>query len=183
MIALVTMILGLANPTQAATTLTNNGNGTLTVSGLTFGDEVNICASNVSASTCSLASPPVLQYVIDTNGTYAAGSSVIVAGSGPTTTALPAGAYTFAAAGGGASESNVTIGSGSTSTPPAVTQGFGRPASGTCDAAAPATLNWGGAGSCGWGESWAQWMNGGAGGAVCTRTLVYSNNLEAWTVG
>ena len=67
--------------------------------------------------------------------------------------------------------------------PPPVVQQFGKPASGTCDAAAPVTLNWGGAGSGGWGESWAQWVNGGKGGAVCTRTLVYSNNLGAWTVG
>ena len=68
-------------------------------------------------------------------------------------------------------------------TPPPVVQQFGKPASGTCDAAAPVTLNWGGAGSGGWGESWAQWMNGGLGGGVCTRTLVFNTNLGAWTVG
>ena len=73
--------------------------------------------------------------------------------------------------------------SGGGDTPPPVVQQFGKPASGTCDAAAPVTLNWGGAGSGGWGESWAQWMNSGNGGAVCTRTLVYSNNLGSWTVG
>ncbi len=65
-------------------------------------------------------------------------------------------------------------------TPPPVMQQFGKPASGTCDAAAPIVLNWGGAGSGGWGNSWAQWMNGGAGGAVCTRTLVYSPSLGHW---
>ena len=67
--------------------------------------------------------------------------------------------------------------------PPPVIQQFGRPASGTCDAAAPVTLNWGGAGSGGWGESWAQWMNGGNGGAVCTRMLVYSSSRGAWAIG
>jgi len=68
-------------------------------------------------------------------------------------------------------------------TPPPVMQQFGMPASGTCDAAAPIVLNWGGAGSGGWGNSWAEWMNGGRGGAVCTRTLVYSNDLGHWIVG
>jgi hypothetical protein len=68
-------------------------------------------------------------------------------------------------------------------TPPPVMQQFGMPASGACDAAAPIVLNWGGAGSGGWGNSWAEWMNSGRGGAVCTRTLVYSNALGHWIVG
>ena len=70
----------------------------------------------------------------------------------------------------------------SVSAPP-VLQQFGKPASAPCDAAAPATLNWGGAGSGGWGESWAQWVNNGTGGAVCSRILVYSNALGRWVVG
>ena len=32
----------------------------------------------------------------------------------------------------------------------------------------------------GWGVSWAQWANGGTGGPVCTRTLVYT--MSGWTV-
>ena len=68
-------------------------------------------------------------------------------------------------------------------TPPPVMQQFGMPASGACDAAAPIVLNWGGANSGSWGDSWAQWANGGKGGAVCTRTLVYSNALGHWIVG
>lgn len=68
-------------------------------------------------------------------------------------------------------------------TPPPVLQQFGMPSSGTCDAAAPVMLNWGGAGSGGWGNSWAQWANGGNGGQVCTRTLVYSNSASRWIVG
>jgi hypothetical protein len=71
----------------------------------------------------------------------------------------------------------------SDATPPPVLQQFGMPSSGTCDASAPIILNWGGAGSGGWGNSWAQWANGGKGGAVCTRTLVYSNSASRWIVG
>lgn len=66
--------------------------------------------------------------------------------------------------------------------PAPVMQQFGKPASGTCDAAAPASLNWGNVASGGWGESWAEWMNDGKGGAVCSRTLVYSNSLGGWMV-
>lgn len=72
------------------------------------------------------------------------------------------------------------VSSGAGSTPEPLIQQFGLPATGSCDAAAPAGLNWGGAGTGGWGVSWAQWVNGGAGGPVCTRTLSYSNALGRW---
>lgn len=67
-----------------------------------------------------------------------------------------------------------------TSAPTAWIQQFGMPASGSCEDAAPADLNTAGVGSGGWGTSWAQWMNGGTGGAVCTRTLSYVGS--SWTV-
>ena len=66
--------------------------------------------------------------------------------------------------------------------PAPVQQQFGKPAAGTCDAAAPATLNWSSVASGGWSESWAQWMNGGNGGAVCARTLAYCTSLGKWVV-
>ena len=80
--------------------------------------------------------------------------------------------------GGGGSSSDPA----SSSAPAPIFQQFGKPASGTCDAAAPATLNWSGVASGGWSESWAQWMNGGNGGAVCTRTLGYSTSTGKWVV-
>lgn len=64
-----------------------------------------------------------------------------------------------------------------------ILQQFGKPMSGTCDAAAPAGLNWSNVSSGRWGESWAQWMNGGRGGAVCTRTLVFNMSTEKWMLG
>lgn len=63
-----------------------------------------------------------------------------------------------------------------------VLQQFGKPPNGTCEEAAPLSLNWVGAEGGGWGESWAQWMNDGKGGSVCTRTLVFSNALDRWVV-
>ena len=70
---------------------------------------------------------------------------------------------------------------GGAHSPTPLLQQFGRPAQGTCEASAPFSLNWGGAGSGGWGESWAQWVNGGAGGQVCTRTLVFDIAQGKWT--
>lgn len=83
---------------------------------------------------------------------------------------------------------NGTGGSGSalftsSATPTPVIQQFGKPISGACDSSAPASLDWADVASGGWSESWAQWVNGGRGGAVCTRTLTYSNALRSWTTG
>lgn len=69
-----------------------------------------------------------------------------------------------------------------TATPAPHIQQFGVPELGTCDEAAGADLNWSGVASGGWGESWAQWANDGAGGAVCSRTLVYNASQGAWAV-
>ena len=66
--------------------------------------------------------------------------------------------------------------------PAPVIQQFEKPATGTCDEAQPEGLNWGGASSGGWGESWAQWANEGQGGTVCTRTLAYNNSTGTWQV-
>ena len=52
----------------------------------------------------------------------------------------------------------------------------------TCDETQPEGLNWSGAPSGGWGESWAQWPNDGQGGNVCTRTLFYNNSTGSWDV-
>lgn len=90
---------------------------------------------------------------------------------------------TWSLAGGGFTSSSPSSSSSSSSGPAPVVQQFGTPASGTCNDAAPATLNWGGASSGGWSESWAQWINGGTGGSVCSRTLQYSGSRGAWVVG
>ena len=81
--------------------------------------------------------------------------------------------------GGGGSSSSTS----SSSAPAPVIQSFGKPATGTCDEAQPEGLDWAGVASGGWGVSWAQWMNGGNGGAVCTRELVYSTAQSKWMIG
>jgi len=84
---------------------------------------------------------------------------------------------TFGGSGGGSSSSSDSI-----SAPAPIFQQFGKPATGTCVEAASPSLNWAGVAGGGWGESWAMWMNGGRGGAVCTRTLTYLQTTGAWAV-
>lgn len=68
------------------------------------------------------------------------------------------------------------------SAPADVQQQFGRSETASCDEDGRTDLNWGGVGPGGWSESWAEWMNGGAGGFVCTRTLIYSTAQSKWVV-
>jgi len=74
-----------------------------------------------------------------------------------------------------------TVTSGGLGPAPHIQQ-FPMPAVGTCDEAEPEGVNWSGVASGGWGESWAQWMNDGEGGFVCTRTLIYNQSRAAWEV-
>jgi hypothetical protein len=57
--------------------------------------------------------------------------------------------------------------------PPPVAQALAMPVSGSCLDVKDADLNWGGAESGNWKPSWQQWVNNGAGGSVCQRTLNY----------
>jgi hypothetical protein len=54
-------------------------------------------------------------------------------------------------------------------------------ADGSCDITDP-SYNLAGVESGGWTSSWAEWPNGGSGGTVCARTLVYSDALGHWAV-
>jgi hypothetical protein len=64
--------------------------------------------------------------------------------------------------------------------PAPILQQFGMPEVGTCDSAQPADLDWFGVSRGGWGMSWAQWMNAGDGGPVCTRQLEFTSGR--WVV-
>lgn len=105
------------------------------------------------------------------------GTGNITLGGGPCSSAQAT--LSWIVSGGGGTSSD----SASSSAPAPVTQQFGMPATSTCDEAQPEGLDWAGVASGGWGVSWAQWMNGGNGGAVCTRTLVYSTTQSRWVVG
>lgn len=56
------------------------------------------------------------------------------------------------------------------------------PDSGACADVADAAFAYGTSAAGGWGRSWARWMNAGSGGAVCSRTLHYSNEAGGWIV-
>lgn len=61
-------------------------------------------------------------------------------------------------------------------------QQVGVPASGKCSDVASPTGHWAGFPFGGWGKSWAQWINNGKGGPVCTREITFSPTLGAYVL-
>ena len=183
--ALAALALSLPSSAQAAALGTITWNGTsLSQTTLTadVGDTFVVSSSSnvgiqargpVSSGGTSCATPNVACTVSLGGGskTYTVtGSGNVLWDNGGTVATL-----TITSGGGNSS-------SGSGSSPAPVVQEFGKPASGTCDAAQPAGLDWAGVPSGGWANSWSQWMNGGSGGFVCTRTLVYSTTQVKWVL-
>ena len=187
-------LTALATPASASTTVTING---------TAGPPATFQAlpSSIAGTSVTLNNisgeglPVVSQFLSDGDGACSAGRV-------PTCIVGPNGTATFDIAPGadGASvslqfnfievatftvtypNSSATGSSATGSTPAPVIQQFEKPATGSCDEAEPEGLDWGGAASGGWGESWAQWANEGQGGPVCTRTLEYNNSTATWQV-
>lgn len=137
------------------------------------------------SGTTNLSSFPGQIHTLMSSGSFSFGvgsvNATITSYNGNSFTSLTTIATWSLSGGGFSSSSAPTTETGSSPSP--VVQQFGKPTSGTCTDAAPASLNWGGASSGGWSESWAQWMNGGSGGAVCTRSLQYSAARGTWSVG
>lgn len=179
--AMATTTLALATPAHAATitVVATCSSGQIVVSNDNFAASPGdvIALGNNVGSTIGLANGSGVTFAATSvnNGNQTNISVTATSGSFDITSV------------GCATGRTVTFGPGTSgsppSLPPSILQQFGKPSSGTCVEAVPVTLNWGGVGNGGWGESWAQWMNGGNGGAVCTRMLVYSSSRGAWTVG
>ena len=123
------------------------------------------------------------QFGLSPGARYPQGTSWQVVTGGLTN--LAAGkTFTAASVGNGLTLSaTFTSNAASGQAPPGWLQQVGVPNSGECTAINDADLNRGGVSSGGWGKSWAQWVNDGRGGAVCTRTLVYSTAQSRWVVG
>lgn len=67
-------------------------------------------------------------------------------------------------------------------TPAPIQQAVPLPASGTCTDVVESDFGFQARVTGGWGKSWGEWANSGAGGQVCERTLAYSGALARWTV-
>ena len=65
--------------------------------------------------------------------------------------------------------------------PADIVQQVGEPVAG-CAAVSEPSLNWSGVPSGGWTRTWGPWLNGGRGGSVCSRTLVYVESFGRWVV-
>jgi plastocyanin len=132
------------------------------------GETLTVAATGATGPT-SIANGATETYTV----TSASGGSLTFSGAAAGNCLNKTGTLTINAGGGGSS-------SDSSSGPEAAMQQFGKPDSMTCDEAQPEGLNWSGVPSGGWGESWAQWMNAGNGGTVCTREIVY--RAGSWVI-
>jgi len=191
-------LTALATPASANTTVTISGSGSnITVSPssitgtsvtLVLADDVTTLVVSQSLSdadgvcTDSRDDPPGLCKVgAGTEGDTA--TFDIAPGANGSSVSLLDGTFTEVATFTVTYPNSSATGSSATgSTPAPVIQQFEKPATGSCDEAEPEGLDWGGAASGGWGESWAQWANEGQGGPVCTRTLEYNNSTATWQV-
>jgi len=189
--------VGLAHPASAAAspstiTLTCTGAGqgpyslTLSNSSVSLSSGDSFTLTNTSGTTMNVTLP---------NGaSFASGGSPLLDNASATITATASGSVFIQGAGAQAGgfcvfssrSLGLSLGGGggasSSSSPTPVIQEFGNPPGRSCDAAQPSGLNWAGVTSGGWAQSWSRWMNGGTGGFVCTRTLVYSTAQEKWVV-
>jgi len=176
--AVVCQFSGEAAITGGASSITGAiANDTVEINGISGINTLNVTLSGVTGvSTITSGSSFPVQYTI-TSASPAYMTFTVASSSGGTCDGRSVTLSINGGTPGGSSSA------GASSGPAPLVQQFGRPASGTCETVASSDLNWGGVPSGGWSESWAQWMNDGIGGAVCTRTLVYSDNLGAWTIG
>ena len=179
----------LAAPAIAAGNLVDNGNGTITATGVN-GSGANglwFCSPATVATACTGSNYDYGNHF--DSGVYQVGSQVYTPTS-PGMVSLPAGTYNVQlvdAPNASISLSNVFIGTVPTpeptstpQSPPPVLQAFAASSTASCDERAQDSLNWGGASAGGWSESWQQWVNGGAGGTACQRTLTYNVNTRSW---
>ena len=135
----------------------------------TLGAGATVSIAGSASTFSSMGMNPSITFVV---GTVSADIYTDLAGRVSTVAT-----YSSSGGGGGSGgSSNSSSTSAGNSGPTSILQQFAKPATGTCDAAQPEGLNWAGVASGGWGESWAQWANGGRGGTVCTRMLEYVNS-------
>lgn len=158
--------LVLSGQTGDTFMLENRDSSTITLTNASGSIQRTTDNQTCSSTSCALAPGNSASFRI-----LSAGDVTVTGGSGTNPATI-----TLTVTGGGGSSSTLTSG------PSPVIQQFPKPTSGSCDAAQPSGLDWSGVSSGGWSQSWAQWVNGGAGGAVCTRTLTYSTSRLAWVV-
>jgi hypothetical protein len=170
-------ISAAAGDTINFTSLTNCGNIEVTTAKFSSATAAN-GGGNVSSFTGGQSTYWQSFGIVSFSITIASGVTGSFSISGSATASTPPTSVATISIGGGGGGA----GSSSSSVPAPITQQFGMPASGSCDAAQPSGLDWAGVSSGGWANSWAQWMNSGNGGAVCTRTLVYSTTQSRWVV-
>jgi len=168
-----------ASPSQATSNFTNkttaDGLGNITVLGVYAEGTTVYAATNGGLSTSTDGGTTFTNKTTADGlggntvlGVYAVGSSIYAATNGGLSIST----------GGGSQGEGLSL----PQIPAPIIQQIGKVPMDSCEAAASRSLDWFGVASGRWSESWAQWANDGAGGAVCTRTLVYSSSQSRWVV-
>jgi hypothetical protein len=133
--------------------------------------------------TCLSLNGSTVQFTVAASGTNA--SYFIYFRTDPSSATSTSVRLVIVGGGGGSgsgSGSSSSSSSSASAAPADLLQQVGVPADGKCTSITDTSLNWAGVASGGWGISWAQWMNGGKGGGVCSRALFYNLNLAKWGV-
>ena len=183
-----------ADPALARVGLVNDFEGAFSAFGAGDGSYVWLCNTNIPAASCDSTN---FSYTMNLSQTYSFGTLVYAYGgdlvslpdttcnvsmgdnTGPRSSTLTN--VVIGLGGDGPCGPNADL-SSATSGPPLILQQVGLAPSGSCTTFTDVNLNWGGAESGGWTQSWAQWLNDGRGGLVCTRTLVYDNSVNHWVI-
>lgn len=184
-----------AAPAASAADLGNvtyfcSGDGTVNTSSMSgyVGDTFTI-TPDPTGSDCPLTSstPGIVTWSVTNGGTTTPDEGAVWNIGHATVTFASAGTTTFSIGYQWVPqqlEISVTVlaaaDAGAGSPPADVIQEFGLPDAGTCDGAAAANLDWAGVARGGWTVSWGEWMHGGTGGAVCSRTLHYDAGAGGW---
>jgi hypothetical protein len=165
---------GLSISTNGGTSFTNrttaNGLGSNTVNGVYAVGTTVYAATDAGVATSTDGGATFTNY---TTANGLASNTVF--------DVFAVGSTVYAATNAGLAISTIVEGtSNPAQIPPDVHQSVGLPRSGSCADVDDRELNWAGVSSGGWTPSWAQWLNSGAGGAVCNRTLRYLPGPGIW---
>ena len=182
-LTIVITAVGPKNLVSSDCSVWNSNNGTNEIVAGHVGETFTVTFPNiiVSAGGVGIMRPACPNFVISGSSATATPASGMIDSQNPLTfTIWGSGIITLTQFVGNASINSVlaTLTISVTALPsdvppPDLLQQVGAPSASSCAAVIDTTLNWAGAPSGGWGTSWAQWMNQGKGGAVCSRSLYW----------
>ncbi len=136
------------------------------------GDTITLVGRPDASDTCTLS----------LNGVATASSNTFNGAQTLVLTVIGTGTIDVATTIAGTVNPTLTIVAPMQNVPADILQQVPVPPAGSCAAVVDTAFSYGTSVSGGWGLTWAQWINHGAGGPVCSRTLHYEQAQGRWTV-